>query len=122
MTFPTHIDSSQIMDDDFEIFTGRIVGRRISYYGKYPYFLYTVKITNHYTLETTKRYVTIRTATKSSACGYRFNLGMTYLITVHKNKDGQAIRDTSVCVRNVLVIQAQEEIELIEKLVGKPDE
>ncbi|MBK7128219.1 MAG: hypothetical protein IPM74_12675 [Crocinitomicaceae bacterium] len=122
MTFPTHIDSARIMDTDFEIFTGRIVGRRISYYGREPYFLYKVQITNHYTLGTTKRYITIRTATKSSACGYRFNLGMTYLITTHRNHDEQSIRDTSVCVRNVLVSKAQDEIELIERVLSNSNE
>lgn len=117
MTFPTEIDSEMVMNRDYEIFVGKIITKSVQYFGKHPYFIYTVKVKNKYTLNSTEKYVTLRTPTQGSACGFRFYVGRTYLITVHTNSDGNGIRDTSMCLRNVIANKATEELKLMERVI-----
>jgi hypothetical protein len=118
MSFPTRIDSAAVNNENLELFTGTIISRKKKRLGSSrPFFVYTVKVQQKFTLKSSERKIKIVSRTTSGECGCLFKVGQEYLISTSGVNQKTGLRHTNICRRNARVENAKYEIELIQSIV-----
>ncbi len=121
MELDTRIDSSKYFNSENEIFIGKVIKHEVKVITKdrkrkpgISMNIYQIEMVKNYSLTTEKS--TIKVYTSTGNCGMQYEIGSTYLILTSNPKSKKVGRTTSICSRNIVVEEAQSEINLLDKL------
>ena len=121
MELDTRIDSSKYFNSENEIFIGKVIKHEVKVLKKdskrkpgIKMNVYSIEVVKNYSLTTEKS--TIKVYTSTGNCGMQYELGRTYLILTSNPKSKKVGRTTSICRRNIVVEEAQDEIALLNNL------